>query len=168
MLINHPRNHFLGSCANHAFLLFATFEENQRWYPFNSVTLRDGRIVVNVNLNDPRPFAILFRDRDYGWVQHATGSAPRGPEIHQHRRRVLQYIFFKAAIVNFTQGLAQERDDLIVNVVAPSRIASEMRKNQFAEEDPSTMLTPEEVAAEIFDLLQRGVSFASVVEIMKG
>ncbi len=83
------------------------------------------------------------------------------------RGEIAVYAATKAAIVNFTQGLAQEREDLIVNVVAPSRIATEMRKSQFPEEDPSSMLSAEEVAVEIVDLLRRAQSFSSVVEIRK-
>ena len=58
------------------------------------------------------------------------------------------YSASKAAIVNMTQGLAEEwQDDGIrVNCVVPGRTDTEMRRSNFYNEDPATLLSPYEVA----------------------
>ncbi len=58
------------------------------------------------------------------------------------------YSASKAAIVNLTQGLAEEweDDEIRVNCIVPGRTDTEMRRNNFFEEDPATLLSPYEVA----------------------
>ena len=58
------------------------------------------------------------------------------------------YSASKAAIVNLTQGLAEEweEDGIRVNCIVPGRTDTEMRRNNFFEEDPATLLSPYEVA----------------------
>ncbi len=85
----------------------------------------------------------------------------------QGRGEIAVYAAAKAAVVNFTQGFAQERPDLIVNAVAPQRTDTSMRRSHFPDEDPMLLLTAEEVAQEIVDLLRLGQKFESVVEIRK-
>ncbi|MBS3902854.1 MAG: bifunctional cytidylyltransferase/SDR family oxidoreductase [Anaplasmataceae bacterium] len=85
----------------------------------------------------------------------------------QGRGGIAVYAATKAAVVNFTQGLAQERPDLIVNVVAPQRTDTTMRRAHFPGEDPLYLLRAEEVAEEIVEILRQGRSFQSVIEIRK-
>jgi len=94
-------------------------------------------------------------------INIASSSYYRG------REEISVYAAAKAAIVNFSQGLAQERPDLIVNVAAPCRTDTQMRKEHFPEEDPSSLLSATEVAEAIVDLLRQNRSFASVMEIRK-
>lgn len=58
------------------------------------------------------------------------------------------YSASKAAIVNMTQGLAEEwMDDKIrVNCIVPGRTDTEMRRSNFYNEDQSKLLSPFEVA----------------------
>jgi len=84
------------------------------------------------------------------------------------REEIAVYAATKAAIVNFSQGLAKERTDLIVNVVAPARTDTTMRRTQFPEENLELLLSAEKVAEEIVDLLRQARRFESVVEIRKG
>lgn len=65
------------------------------------------------------------------------------------------YSSTKAAIVNLTQALADEWsvDGIGVNVVNPERTATPMRTRAFGEEEPSTLLSAERVAATSLDIL---------------
>jgi len=58
------------------------------------------------------------------------------------------YSASKAAIVNMTQGLAEEwmDDQIRVNCVVPGRTDTEMRRSNFYNEDQSKLLSPFEVA----------------------
>ncbi len=94
-------------------------------------------------------------------INVASSSYARG------RGDIAVYAASKAAIVNFSQGFAQERPDLIVNVVAPARTDTLMRRAQFPEENRDLLLSPEEVAEEILDLLRRPRKFENVAEIRR-
>ncbi len=82
------------------------------------------------------------------------------------RKSYTLYSSAKAAIVNFTQGLAEERPDLHINAVVPQRTATPMRTTNFPSEDPSTLLFPEEVAQEILILLKQKAT-GSLFEVRK-
>jgi 2-C-methyl-D-erythritol 4-phosphate cytidylyltransferase len=58
------------------------------------------------------------------------------------------YTSTKAAIVNLVQGVAEEfqRSAVRINAMNPERIAGEMRRENFGEEDKETLLAPEVVA----------------------
>jgi 2-C-methyl-D-erythritol 4-phosphate cytidylyltransferase len=73
------------------------------------------------------------------------------------------YSASKAAIVNMTQGLAEEwQDDGIrVNCVVPGRTDTEMRRSNFYNEDPATLLSPYEVALQSAKVL--GLSTSGTV-----
>jgi len=64
------------------------------------------------------------------------------------RKNYSVYSSSKAAIVNFTQALADEwSDDKIrVNAINPERTATPMREKAFGKEDPRTLLTSRKVA----------------------
>jgi len=74
------------------------------------------------------------------------------------------YSSSKAAIVNFTQALAEERADLYINAVAPQRTNTYMRKANFSNEDPKKLLSPKTVALQIVYLL-KGQKSAKIIEI---
>jgi 2-C-methyl-D-erythritol 4-phosphate cytidylyltransferase len=56
------------------------------------------------------------------------------------------YSSSKAAIVNLTQALADEWEDVRINCINPERTATPMRLEAFGPEDPNTLLTAERVA----------------------
>lgn len=64
------------------------------------------------------------------------------------------YAAAKAAVVNFTQGLAEERPDLQINALVPERTNTPMRSLNFPEENPEDLLDPKAIAAEAIALLQ--------------
>jgi len=64
------------------------------------------------------------------------------------------YSSSKAALVNFTQALAEEREDLYINSVVPQRTNTNMRRAHFYNEDPKELLSPDIVALEIVNILK--------------
>jgi 2-C-methyl-D-erythritol 4-phosphate cytidylyltransferase len=92
-------------------------------------------------------------------INVASSSYYRG------REEISVYAAAKAAIVNFSQGLAQERPDLIINVAAPCRTDTPMRKEHYPEENPDGLLSATEVAEAIVDLLRQNRNYSSVIEI---
>lgn len=74
------------------------------------------------------------------------------------------YASCKAAIVNFTQGLAEELPHLHINAIAPQRTATAMRRREFPSEDPSTLLSTEEVAQTILSCLKSSIT-GSLIEV---
>lgn len=58
------------------------------------------------------------------------------------------YSASKAALVNFTQAIAEEEPDIRINVVSPERTKTPMRVNAFGDEAGVSMLSAEDVALE--------------------
>jgi 2-C-methyl-D-erythritol 4-phosphate cytidylyltransferase len=83
------------------------------------------------------------------------------------RKESLIYSASKAAVVNFTQGLAEARPDLCINVVVPQRTDTPLRKNQFPEEESLSLLKPEEVAEKISSLLKSSSHTGTILEVRK-
>jgi ribitol-5-phosphate 2-dehydrogenase (NADP+) / D-ribitol-5-phosphate cytidylyltransferase len=94
-------------------------------------------------------------------VNVSSSSYSRG------RKHCTLYASAKAAVVNFSQGLAEEREDLLVNVLIPQRTHTAMRVGHFPDEDPSTLLSPEEVAQEIVSLLKQQSLTGTLVDVKK-
>lgn len=65
------------------------------------------------------------------------------------------YSGMKAAIVNFTQGLSLEYPSLFINSIVPPRTNTRMRKANFPEENPSSLLDPSIIAHEIIKVLHQ-------------
>ena len=83
------------------------------------------------------------------------------------RKSYTLYSSAKAAIVNFTQGLADERPDLHINAIVPQRTATPMRSKNFPNEDGASLLSPSEVAQEILTLLKHTGTTAALLEVRK-
>ena len=74
-------------------------------------------------------------------LNFASSSYTRG------RANYVPYSACKAAIVNMTQGLAEEwmDDQIRVNCIVPGRTDTSMRRTNFYNEDPESLLSPYEV-----------------------
>lgn len=88
----------------------------------------------------------------------ASSSYSRG------RKNYSIYASCKAAIVNFTQGLAEEYPHLYINAIAPQRTATSMRYQGFPNENPSILLSAEEVAQEILNCLKSSIT-GTLIEV---
>lgn len=86
------------------------------------------------------------------------------------RGRALYSIYSssKAAIVNFTQAIAEEYSDfgVKINVINPQRTATAMRFKAFGKEDPETLLDPEVVAKVAIDTLKSNLT-GQVIDVRK-
>lgn len=91
----------------------------------------------------------------------ASSSYMRG------RKNYAVYSSTKAAVVNFTQGLAEERPELLINALIPQRTNTAMRRDNFPDEDPSILLEPEEVAIEALRLLTQTSVTGTLIEVKK-
>lgn len=83
------------------------------------------------------------------------------------RKECLIYSATKAAVVNFTQGLAATKPDLFVHVIVPQRTDTPLRRAAFPLEDKDSLLTPEEVAKKISQLLTSSSRSGSILEVRK-
>jgi 2-C-methyl-D-erythritol 4-phosphate cytidylyltransferase len=79
------------------------------------------------------------------------------------RKSYAVYSATKAAIVNFSQGLAEERPDLLINTVIPCRTNTNLRNANFPQENPETLLHPKKIADEVLRIVssknQTGIIF---------
>jgi len=82
-------------------------------------------------------------------INIASSSYTRG------RKEYAIYSSAKAAVVNFTQGLADERPELCIHALVPPRTATPMRSLHFPEDPPSTLLDPKDVAKTTLSLLKQ-------------
>ncbi len=92
-------------------------------------------------------------------VNVASSSYSRG------RKNYAVYSCAKAALVNFTQALAEECVQLQVNAVVPERTDTLMRRRQFPEENSAELLTPHQVAKTIAHLLKQENTTGHIVEV---
>lgn len=83
------------------------------------------------------------------------------------RRECSIYSGSKAAIVNFTQALAEEVPDLFINAVIPQRTNTSLRKKNFPTENPTELLSPEQVASSTLKVLLQKKDTGTVIEIKK-
>ncbi len=76
------------------------------------------------------------------------------------------YSSAKAAVVNFTQALSDERSTLKINVIVPQRTNTPMRTQEYPNEPVTELLQPQEVASSIIELLKTDVT-GTILEVRK-
>jgi 2-C-methyl-D-erythritol 4-phosphate cytidylyltransferase len=94
-------------------------------------------------------------------INLASSSFTRG------RKNYGVYSSSKAAVINFTQALAEEKPDLRIHAVIPQRTKTPMRSTNFPGEDETSLLDPKEVAVTILHLLKDPFGTGSLVEVKK-
>lgn len=92
-------------------------------------------------------------------INIASSSFTRG------RKNLSVYSATKAAVVNFTQALAEERPDLHIHAVIPQRTNTKLRTDNFPDEEVSTLLDPADIAEKVLDLLKDTSSTGMLVNI---
>ena len=97
-----------------------------------------------------------------GLLFFSSSSYTRG------RKNYAVYSSSKAAVVNFTQALAEEWEpyEIKVNVVVPERTATPMRLKNFGKEDLNTLLSPEHVAKISLNTLLDNIS-GQIINVSK-
>ena len=92
----------------------------------DSLTAEEVEQMINVNLNALIYSCQYAKIRANGHIVNIASSS-----YSKGRKDLSIYGCTKAAVVNFTQGLAEERTALRVNVVVPQRTATPMRYENF-------------------------------------
>jgi 2-C-methyl-D-erythritol 4-phosphate cytidylyltransferase len=122
--------------------------------------------VVDVNLtgslNVARAAYPHLRESRGSITFFASSSFTRG------RPEYVPYSASKAAVVNLTQGLAEEwaADGIRVNAVSPERTDTPMRRKAFPDEARDGMLSADEVAAATLRLLRSDLT-GQVVDVKR-
>lgn len=127
--------------------------------PFMQLSEQEIQEIVATNLTSVLFCCRCVHIKPQGHILNiASSSYSRG------RKNYSIYASCKAAIVNFTQGLAEEYPHLYINAIAPQRTATSMRHQGFPNEDPSTLLSAEEVAQEILNCLKSSIT-GTLIEV---
>lgn len=115
--------------------------------PLQSLTFEQIKEQIDVNYTSIALCCKAAKIKPRGHILNfASSSFSRG------RANYAIYSSSKAAVVNFTQGLAEERSDLFINVISPSRTDTKMRRTNF--QDTSELLLPETVAQRAINILK--------------
>ncbi len=116
--------------------------------------------LIHVNFASPVYCCKCAHIKEGGHLVNVSSSSyTRG------RKNYALYSSAKAALVNFTQGLAEERPTLNINAIIPGRTNTRMRQENFPEENESELLKPEEVAATIITLLKQDSLTGSMIKM---
>lgn len=130
--------------------------------PFQNLSQKEIDHYLSTNLHSLIYSCRLAKLKPGGHIVNLSSSS-----FTRGRKSYTLYSSAKAAIVNFTQGLAEEHPELHINAVIPQRTATPMRKKSFPQEETSTLLSPEEVAQEILTLLKQSGTTGSLLEVRK-
>ncbi|MCI5051543.1 MAG: bifunctional cytidylyltransferase/SDR family oxidoreductase [Simkaniaceae bacterium] len=128
--------------------------------PLAELTQSEIETTLHSNLTSLIYACRLANIKEGGHIINLASSA-----YSRGRKNYAIYSGTKAAVVNFTQALALERPELQINTIAPSRTKSRMRALNFPGEDPSTLLTPDEISTEVLRLLQTPALTGSTIEL---
>jgi 2-C-methyl-D-erythritol 4-phosphate cytidylyltransferase len=129
------------------------------------MALDEWRYLYDVNVtgcfNLAKVLVPVFK-RQYGGSLLFVGSS----SYTRGRAGYAAYSSSKAALVNFCQAFAEEMTDwnVKVNVASPGRVNTPLRQRNFGKEDPTTLLDPDFVAAQIVQALALDTT-GSVFEI---
>ena len=84
---------------------------------------------------------------------------------YRGRKGYALYSAAKAAVVNLTQGLAEEHPEMRINALIPGRVATPMRTSNFPEEEQTSLLQPSDVAKQVIAMLKDLQMTGSMVEV---
>lgn len=130
--------------------------------PFKHLTSDEIDHLIKANLHSFLYSCHCAKIKKGGHMINLSSSA-----FSRGRKNYVLYSAAKAAIVNFTQGLAEEHPELQVNVVVPQRTNTQMRQTNFPGEDPKTLLSPKEVSMEILKILKSKQITGTILDIKK-
>jgi len=108
-LIDNARDRLFAARANDTFLFLAIFEHYQGQYPLNAIPLRDGWVVINVQLDDLRSPRILLCNRFNYWRKRPARSTPFRLEVHQDKPVRLQHNLLEIVLANISDVLTHTR-----------------------------------------------------------
>jgi 2-C-methyl-D-erythritol 4-phosphate cytidylyltransferase len=104
------------------------------------------------------------------YLKETRGSVSLFTSSSYTRGRAMYSIYSstKAAVVNFTQAMAEElyQDDIRINVINPERTKTPMRVKNFGYEDESTLLSAEKVAFAAIDTILSDIT-GQVIDVRR-
>lgn len=118
--------------------------------PTEKLSLKDIEELISINFTGLVQSCGLAKIKAGGHIINISSSS-----FTRGRKNYGVYSASKAAVVNFTQALADEKESLFVNVVVPSRTNSRMRQSFFPNEKTENLLEPSQVAKAIIQLLKQ-------------
>lgn len=127
--------------------------------PLAQLSIEEIEELISINLIGLIHCCKMARIKKGGHIINIASSS-----YAQGRKNYGIYSSAKAAVVNFTQSLAEEEKDLFINVIIPQRTHTQMRTSQFPNEDPKTLLEPSSVACTVLDVLESSFS-GSLIEV---
>ncbi len=118
--------------------------------------------MIQVNLFGLIYSCKLARIKEKGHIVNIASSS-----FFRGRKDQSIYSATKAAVVNFTQALSEEKPHLCINALIPQRTNTSMRRSNFPEEDVEELLSPECVAETVVELLKDSSTTGSLIEVKK-
>jgi 2-C-methyl-D-erythritol 4-phosphate cytidylyltransferase len=125
------------------------------------ITKKEINEIINVNLLGLIYCCKLSKIKDNGHIINISSTSS-----FYGRKNYGIYSSSKAAIINFTQSLAEELENIKVNVVIPQRADTKMRRKYFPNEDKNSLISKEAIALKIIDILKSDIT-GSIIEIKK-
>jgi 2-C-methyl-D-erythritol 4-phosphate cytidylyltransferase len=125
------------------------------------ITKKEIDEIINVNLLGLIYTCKLAQIKDKGHIINISSTSS-----FYGRKNYGIYSSSKAAIINFTQSLSEEMENINVNVVIPQRADTTMRKKYFPNEDKKSLLSTNDIALKIIDILKSDIT-GSIIEIKK-
>ncbi|MCC6127630.1 MAG: SDR family oxidoreductase [Chlamydiae bacterium] len=130
--------------------------------PLQMHTLQEIQELIQVNFTGLVMACRQAQIRQGGHIINLASSAyTRG------RKNYGIYSAAKAAVINFTQSLAEENPQLHIHAVIPQRTNTAMRTSNFPEEDINLLLEPKDVATATLQLLKDSLHTGLLVDVKK-
>ncbi|MGD2169265.1 MAG: 2-C-methyl-D-erythritol 4-phosphate cytidylyltransferase [Chlamydiota bacterium] len=127
--------------------------------PLDIISLKEIKQTLQVNLTGVILSCKHAKLKPQGHIINIASSS-----YFKGRKDYGIYSSTKAALVNFSQSLAEEKKDLSVNIVVPQRTDTKMRRDHF-NDDNKDLLPPQEVARKIISVLQSENLSGDIIEI---
>ncbi|MCX6990410.1 MAG: D-ribitol-5-phosphate cytidylyltransferase [Chlamydiae bacterium] len=130
--------------------------------PFHSLSSKEIQDLVENNLSSLLyccRYAIILPQGHI--INIASSSYSKG------RKDYAVYSATKAAVVNFTQGLAEEMPHHYVNVLAPQRTLTPLRLLHFPSDPLEALMPASQVAAAALELLSQSKTTGAIIEVRK-
>lgn len=128
--------------------------------PFKELSIHDIEKLIHTNFTSALLSCKYCSIKNGGSIINiASSSYTRG------RASYGIYSAMKAAIVNFTQALAIEHPELLINSLIPPRTDTSMRRENFPHEDTSCLLSPKVVAKEVLKALNSAPITGATIDI---
>ena len=130
--------------------------------PFHSLSSRQIQDLVESNLSSLLYCCRYANILPQGHIINIASSS-----YSKGRKDYAVYSATKAAVVNFTQGLAEEMPHHFVNVLAPQRTLTPLRLLHFPSDPLEALMPASQVAEAALELLSQSKTTGAIIEVRK-